>query len=99
MATAPATSAGRCFRRIREYMSAHVAIRRGKSRPVVPPSARTFVLYSRSMNRVRNGLHIPVMTAIVHVVTNTFLKAAAAGSVRSSMRPASSSERGAHRLA
>lgn len=34
-----------------------------------------------------------------HSVTSTFLKAAVAGSLRASMRPASSSERGAHRLA
>lgn len=36
---------------------------------------------------------------LTHSVTKTFLKVAAAGSLRRSMRPASSSERGAHRLA
>jgi hypothetical protein len=40
--------------------------------------------------------HWPMLT---HSVTSMFLKAAAAGSLCSSMRPASSLERGAHRLA
>lgn len=41
----------------------------------------------------------PTTGSITDALTDTFLNTAAEGSVRSSMCPASSSERGAHRLA